>query len=171
MSASRLVVGGLVLLLAASGAFAQRGIGQPSGVARTTVKPDIVTVAGKIIAIETGPCERTTGRASVGSHVVLETEQGERLNVHLGPTAAVEFALRQLQLGQQAEVHAFRTAGLTDGHYVAQSIKVAGAEIELRDSNLQPVWAGRGRGMQTAAATGRPGRGPGWARGGGRGWR
>lgn len=151
-------------------ASAQKGTGDATGVARQAVRPEVVSLSGKVVEIEIGPCENTTGQAVIGTHFILESPKGEKLNVHLGPAQVVDFVADQLPLGKQVKVQAFRTERMSDRHYVAQSLAVDGKTIRLRDDSLAPVWsggnprwAGRG-GPQPAAGYGR-GLGPGYGRG------
>jgi hypothetical protein len=39
-------------------AYGQRGMGDPTGVARQIPKPELVTFSGEIVAVETKPCEK-----------------------------------------------------------------------------------------------------------------
>jgi hypothetical protein len=168
-------------------ALAQRGMGQASGVARQSVKPDVVTLSGTLAEIKTGPCEKTTGRSPIGTHLLLKTDKGDALNIHLGPQSAVADTVAKLTAGQAISVRAFRTELMPDKHYTAQSLTVGQTTIELRDAGLRPVWAGPGSGRGRAAlppaeakggsaapstppapAPGRAAGGPPWA-GGGRG--
>ena len=157
----------------ASTALAQKGVGDLSGVAGQPIKPGIVSLSGKIIEVKTGPCESTTGRSLVGTHVILETAEKELLNVHLGPAAAVADTVARLSVGQPLAVRAFRTEKMKEKHYVAQSLTFGKTTVELRDAGLRPVWAGGNVGPQRTAA-GQAGhgraRGPGWGRGRGPGW-
>lgn len=178
----------------ASIAPAQKGVGETTGVAQQVVKSKVTSVSGTIRRIETGPCKATTGRADIGTHLVIETAKGEKLNIHLGPTAVVRYITNRLKTGDTVTVNAFRTEKMTEDHFVAQSIVLGKASAQLRDENLRPYWAGggnaiRGRGgPQSGAGYGRgrgggggrgsyqtwsdmpPNRGPGWgAQGRGRG--
>ena len=135
------------LLVLACGAFplnayAQKGMGEPTGVARQAVRPEIVTVSGKLVEIKTGPCEKTTGRSPIGSHILLESANGEKLNIHLGPAAAVADTVAKLSPGQEVTVKAFCTDKMPDRQYIAQSLTFGKTTVELRDSELRPVWAG-----------------------------
>ena len=174
----------LVLLcaMAVPPALAQRGMGERAGVGQQVVKPKVISLSGKVLATETGPCEKTTGRAYVGSHFLLITPEGKQLNVHLGPADAVDDLVGRLTAGKKVTVHAFRTAKMTKNHYVAQSLKVDGTTIRLRDEGLRPLWAGGGRawsgrggppygyGMRQGSRwRSGTGYGPAWGRGGGRG--
>ena len=160
-----LMAGGLLWGVFAPCAFAQRGMGEPAGVARQVVKPEVVSLSGRILAVKTEPCKTTTGRADVGTHFLLETPEGEKLNVHLGPTAVVDHIADQLPTGKEVTVKAFRTAKMPEYHYVAQSLAFGDASIQLRDEDLRPFWA---RGNAVARGRGGPQQGPG--RGMGQGW-
>jgi hypothetical protein len=156
-------------------AMAQRGAGQPQGVARLAERPETVTLAGKLAEIKSGPCEDRVAEpalAPIGTHLFLETSDGTRLNVHLGPARTVQGIVRQLKVGQELTVTAFRTGAMAEGHYVAQVIAAGDREFELRDEALRPVWAGgrgQGQGRGPAAAPG-AGQGPGLGRGPGPAW-
>lgn len=77
-------------------AYAQKGVGDQAGVARQIPKPSLETLTGTILAVETQPCEMTTGQGRIGSHVLLKTEEGEKLNIHLGWADAVAETAKQL---------------------------------------------------------------------------
>ena len=147
-------------------AYAQKGMGEPSGIARQAVKPEVVSLSGKVLAIKTGPCEATTGRATIGAHFLLETSKGKELNIHLGPAAVVNYVVRQLPIGKKVTVDAFRTAKMPENHYVAQALAFAGKSIQLRDQSLQPFWA---QGNAVSRGRGNPQLGPGNVRGPGYG--
>ena len=53
-------------------AYAQRGMGESDGVARRAVKPEVVAVSGTIIEFKTEPCEKSTGPADLGTHLILK---------------------------------------------------------------------------------------------------
>ena len=154
-------------LLIAVPAAAQKGMGEPTGVARQAVKPPIETMSGTIKDIKTGPCERTTGRSLEGVHLIVQAETGKTINLHLGPAAALEDVLDQLSVGQQITFEAFRTDAMPQDAYVAKSLKAGDATFDLRDDNLRPNWAiaargGRGGGPGMGAGRGQgQGRGPG----------
>lgn len=154
-------------------AHAQRGMGDPSGVARQPVKPEVVSLSGKLVEVKTGPCESTTGRSPIGTHLILETADKSQLNIHLGPAAAVADTVAKLLVGQEIAVKAFRTEKMKENHYVAQSLTFGKTTIELRDAGLRPVWA-QGNADPGGAAAGQRGlgrgHGLGWGRGG-QGWR
>lgn len=147
-------------------AYAQKGVGDRTGVARQTVRPEIVALSGKLVQIKTGPCELTTGPSTIGTHVFLETPEGRKLNVHLGPAAAVAETVKKLSIGQEVSVAAFRTEKMKQEHYVATTLAFGGTTVTLRDEALRPVWAG-GRGGGRGMGAGQGGRGMGAGQGGG----
>ena len=106
--------------------------------------------------------------------------KSKSLNVHLGPTAIVEFVAKELTEGKTVTVEAFRTEKMKKNHYVACTITCDGRAVAIRDAALRPAWAGGGRatdGQSWSANEFGRGRGPGWGRGGygagrgrGQGW-
>lgn len=173
--------------LATPAALAQRGVGEAAGVARKADLPKVVTLKGTVVKVETGPCENTTGRSFVGTHFLMKGAKSKTLNIHLGPTATVEFVAKELTEGKKVKVEAFRTEQMKKDHYVACAITCDGRAVTLRDATLRPAWAGgaiaaddrgqaaRGPGRGMGAGRGRGGygagrgRGQGWGQGWGRG--
>jgi len=161
-----LMAGGLLCGILVPCAHAQKGMGDRVGVARQVATPDIVSLSGKVLKVEAEPCKMTTGRALVGTHVLLETSNGDELNIHLGPKVEVDQIAEQLTVGTEVLVKAFRTAKMPEQQYVAQSLTIGDRSMQLRDENLRPFWAGK-----TAASSGPgcPWRGQGYGQGQGRG--
>jgi len=60
----------------AAPALAQKGTGEPTGVARQGLKLPIEAMSGTIKDIKIGPCEKTTGRAKEGVHLVVLAPDG-----------------------------------------------------------------------------------------------
>lgn len=129
-------------------ASAQRGTGADTGVAQRIPSPSIVTKSGKITKVETGPCEGTTGRSLSGVHLLIQEPNGDTLNLHLGPTEALNTVVDRLAPGQSLSFEAFRTDRLPSNHFIAKTLMLDDEVIRLRDDNLRPSWAygGRGRG-------------------------
>ncbi len=154
--------------LTASTAMAQRGVGEASGVARQAVRPEVVVLTGKVLQVETGPCENTTGRSILGTHFLMQNSEGETLNIHLGPAGAVEFVAKELAKDKEVRVEAFQTEAMKKDHYVARTLTLDDRMVTLRDETLRPAWAaGRGAvGQGPAAGASGRGMGPGWQRGG-----
>ncbi|MDD4267606.1 MAG: hypothetical protein GXY25_18485 [Pirellulaceae bacterium] len=161
-----------VYWLTGSTALAQRGVGETAGVARQAVKPETVLLSGTVLKVETGPCENTTGPSPLGTHFLMKTETGEKLNVHLGPAALVEFVADELSAGLEVTVEGFRTERMKPNHYVAVSLTFGDRTVQLRAGSLQPLWAGGAGGGNRALGGGwgrGPGRGAGYGYQGGRG--
>ena len=147
--------------MAVPAAHAQRGVGDPTGVARQAGKPEIISIRGEVLEVKTGPCENTTGWSPLGSHFLMKTKSGETLNIHLGPASQVAFLTGDLSAGTKVKVEGFRTEKMEKGHYVARAIAYEDRTVELRDANLQPVWAAAQGGSGGAP---RAGFGPGQGR-------
>ncbi len=131
------------MLLFTYPANAQRGVEDDKGIARQAELPPLIEISGVLDHIETGPCEATTGRAYVGTHLFLQTEESETLlNIHLGAAYAVEGYVSKIQPGDLVEVIAFFTEQMNEGHFIAKEITVNSHMIVLRDDNLRPFWAG-----------------------------
>lgn len=123
--------------------FAQKGIGDSNGVARSAVQPTIIEVEGSLDHIKTGPCEHTTGHAIIGTHLFIDTDENDQLvNVHLGAAYAVESFVNELEIGQILRFQAFRTQNMGPMDLIAKEIVANGKTLQLRDENLRPIWAG-----------------------------
>ena len=135
-----------VVLLTCGGAYAQRGVGDPTGVVRQGLNPPLTTLSGELVSIETHPCENTTGPALAGTHLIVAAGDGTKYNLHVGPADVVASIVEPLTPGTQIEVRAFRTARMPEDQYVAAKLVFAsGKVIELRDASLRPFWAGQSR--------------------------
>lgn len=151
----------LAAALVAVPAIAQKGTGEPAGVAQQARKPPIEALSGTINEIKIGRCEKTSGRSLEGAHLIVQTSDARTINLHLGPTFALREELKQLAVGQAISIEAFRTERLPKDAYIAKSVKSGDKVFALRNDNLRPKWAGRGRGW---------GRGRGMGHGGGACW-
>ena len=127
-----------------SGAFGQKGMGDAEGIARQADKPEVVQLSGTISEVKTEPCKKTTGPSQEGTHIVLKTSSGEAVEIHLGPADEVGKIVKNLAVDQQVSVAAFRTEKLPKNAFVARTLTVDDKPIELRDTDLRPVWAGGG---------------------------
>ena len=151
MKKMSLIVVAVLLVLGGSlsSAFAQRGVGDPEGVARKPTRPKVVSLSGKVLEVKTESCEITTGPSLLGTHLIIEAGDGKTLNIHLGPEDAVKFIAEKLTRGTEVKVEGFRTEKTKKGQYIARSLKIGDRTTELRDqATLRPVWAGQ-RGINT----------------------
>jgi len=123
--------------------LAQKGKGDETGVARSAVRLETTNVSGKLLRIKDGPCSKTTGRSPTGIHLFLENEEGDEINLHLGPSAAVSHMTEGLEKGDRVTARAFRTDRFAADEYVAVRFSTDDEEFTLRDETLRPVWAGR----------------------------
>jgi hypothetical protein len=157
MFSKSLWIAAAATLLWAASAFAQRGVGDPAGVAQQAVKPATVELVGTLSAIEIGPCKHTTGRAMVGTHLIVKAPDQKELNVHLGPADATKSFVNKLEVGESMAVVAFRTEKMPAGHYVAKKVVAKDASLMLRDDTLRPAWAaGSGPRANAAGPYGHP---------------
>ncbi len=150
----------VLVLLWSPAAFCQRGAGENAGVGQMAVKPGIVRISGALKAVHTHPCEQTTGKADVGTHLIVKAKDGRELNIHLGPAAAVGGIVRRLEVGRKLELSGFHTEKMSENHYAATSIVLDGKRIRLRDAALRPYWA-----SSYSLRRGRQGYGFGYGRG------
>jgi hypothetical protein len=72
----------------------------------------------------------------LGTHLVMKTSKGKKLNIHLGPAAAIEFVTRRLSPGQEVRVDAFRTKRMEKGSYVARTLTIDSLTIEVKSRGL-----------------------------------
>lgn len=133
----------LLVLTMAAPVEAQRGIGDPFGMANRADKPSISAHSGTILSVRTGPCESTTGRSYIGTHLIVRLDSGSTINLHLGPTSDISAMISALDRGTYIAFDAFRTDEMADDALVATTIRHGSDVIVLRDETLRPVWAGR----------------------------
>jgi hypothetical protein len=135
-----------ILLLASSAGYAQKGMGDQTGVVRQGLRPSLTRLSGKILSVETHPCEKATGRALAGTHLIIEAANGRQYNLHVGPADAVASVVEPLQPGRPVEVVAFRTSRMPENQYVVSTLLLKNSKaVTLRDADLRPFWAGRSR--------------------------
>ncbi|MCZ7592357.1 MAG: hypothetical protein M5U15_09485 [Kiritimatiellae bacterium] len=136
-----LMLSGLTMLLAAPIVFAQRGVGDDVGVVRQQAKVERSTVAGTLVEVKDGPCENTTGRSYIGMHYILKAEDGEMINLHLGPSETMKSMNLPTEIGKTVSATAFRTDKMKEDALTAIEVTVDGKTYTLRNANLRPVWA------------------------------
>lgn len=147
-------------LLVSNAAFAQKGMGDDIGIVRQGQTPPVSSISGELLEIKSGPCEKTTGKANIGTHLIIQGSKGQKLNIHLGPENAVDHVVEQLSLKQTLYLDVFHTKRMPVNAYIAKSLSIDGKVIHLRDDNLRPSWAyprgsGRGRGQGMGMRQGR----------------
>ena len=145
----------LFVLIWASAAPGQRGMGDGRGVAQQMLKPRLIRISGKLQEIKTHPCENTTGKADLGTHLNLKDKQGGELNVHLGPAPALSDTVKRLEMGRKLDLIVFRTGEMPPNQYIAQTLILGRHIIRLRDSDLRPCWAGSRFGQEILSPSAR----------------
>jgi len=131
----------VVLLALASMGYAQKGMGNNSGVARTNSVDEIKQISGELQEIITEPCTQTTGRYSNGTHLLVKTDENATFNVHLGPTKEVSGMTGQLNTGEEIHLKMYTTEDLPENHYIVKEFTGKEVSHEIRDANLKPFWA------------------------------
>jgi hypothetical protein len=134
----------LLVLIFSSAAPGQRGMSDSEGIARRMLKPRLVHISGKLQEIKTHPCENTSGKADLGTHLILKDKQDRELNIHLGPTPVLSKTVKRLKIGKIIELIGFRTEKMPPNQYVAKTLILNNNILQLRDSDLRPYWAGSG---------------------------
>ena len=99
-------------------ATAQKGMGEPGGVARQAVKPPIEVMSGTIKDIKIGRCEHTTGRFVEGVHLIVQAQDNRTINLHLGPASPLADIVQKLAPSQEITFEAFRTDRMPKGQVV-----------------------------------------------------
>jgi hypothetical protein len=119
-------------------------MGDQIGVVRQGLKPPLTTLSGKVLSLETHPCEKTTGPAPAGTHLIIEGTDGKKYNLHLGPADAVASIAESLRPGRQIEAAVFRTSKMPEDQYVVSALRLDNNRIlRLRDADLRPFWSRR----------------------------
>lgn len=163
---SKIAILTLALSLVGAGdvALAQRGTGDPAGVARDAAY-DVRGLAGRIDGVEVGACANTTGRSVEGAHLLVAMPDGQTADVHLGPTDAevVGRILDTADTGDEITAQVFRTDAMPFGAFAAVTVTVDDETFRLRGDDLRPAWAMGGAGARGPGAGGQA-RGPGMGR-------
>jgi hypothetical protein len=133
------------LIILALPVVAQKGTGSQTGIVRESTDAELSEVSGIIKEVKIGPCENSTGRSNSGTHLIVSTDNNSELNIHLGPTNEVSSIVKDLSPGLNIKCKVFRTDNLPDNNYIALDLETDSQFYLLRDSNLRPFWAGKGR--------------------------
>lgn len=131
----------LIVLSWTGAAPGQLGMGDSKGVAQQRLKPRLDRISGKLQHISTYPCENTTGKAELGTHLILKDKNGRELNIHLGPANEMSEIVKRLTVGNEFGLIGFRTDKMPLNHYVAITLILPNHVIHLRDSTLRPYWS------------------------------
>jgi len=136
-----LLVSILFILIWTAIAPGQLGMGDSKGIAQQRLKPRLIHISGKLQEIKTHPCENTTGKAELGTHLILKDMHDQELNIHLGPAPSVSETVKRLTIGTKLDLLGFRTEKMPPNHYVAKTLILANHIVQLRGSDLRPYWS------------------------------
>jgi hypothetical protein len=151
MKRARLIslIGILALVLAATAAWAQPGMGPGGGQGRGWGAGDpynrlynpkaVETLSGEVVSLEKFAPGR---RMSYGVHFTLKTDK-ETIPVHLGPSWYVEKQAVAIAQGDKVEVIGSRVTYQGQPAIIAAEVKKDGQVLKLRDANGVPAWAGQ----------------------------
>jgi len=145
------LIGILALILTATAAWAQPGMGPGRGQGRGWGAGDpysrmydpktAETLSGEVVQVD----KFTPGRRmSYGVHFTLKTEK-ETIPVHLGPSWYMEKQALAIAQGDKVEVTGSRVNYQGQPAIIAQELKKDGQVLKLRDAAGIPAWAGQGR--------------------------
>ena len=137
-----LIVGAAAAFFAAQDAFAQKGKGDVEGIAQKAEKPEVVEISGKLKRVKIGPCEKSTGRAEEGVHLLLQDEKENEINLHLAPKDVVGPVVKDVRISQKVTAKAYQTEKCAEHEYIAQNFSFNDKTYRLRDEKLRPYWAG-----------------------------
>ena len=134
------LIGILALVLAATAAWAQPGMGPGGGPYSRMYNPQTVeTVSGEVVSME----KFTPGqKMSYGVHFTLKTDK-ETVAVHLGPSWYIEKQAVTIAPGDKMEVTGSRVTYQGQPAIIAAEVKKGGQVLKLRDANGVPAWAGQ----------------------------
>jgi hypothetical protein len=145
------LIGIFALVLAATAAWAQPGMGPGRGQGRGGGAGDpytrmydpktVETLSGEVVQVD----KFTPGRKmSYGVHFTLKTEK-ETIPVHLGPSWFMEKQAVTIAQGDKVEVTGSRIMYQDKPTIIAGEVKKGGQVLKLRDAAGVPAWAGQRR--------------------------
>lgn len=137
-----------MVLIGASGSFAQGGMGRGGGPrgGRMYDPKTVETVSGEVRSVEQIQGRgRGRGGGGHGVHLILKTDK-EEIAVHLGPSWYIDKQGLKLAAGDRIEVRGSRVTFEGKPAIIAAEVKKGGQSLQLRDDNGLPLWRGRGRG-------------------------
>lgn len=130
-----------IVLIWTATTLGQLGMGDSKGIVQQRLKLRLVHITGKLLEIKTHPCENTTGKADLGTHLILKEKQDQELDIHLGPTSELSDTIKLLKVGTKVDLFGFRTNKMSPSHYVAKTLILPNHIIPLRDSEFRPYWS------------------------------
>lgn len=100
----------------------------------------VTTVQGRVVEVQTVP---PIQGMSPGVHVLVRTDDGETLPVHLGPQWFLGNLDTQLEAGDQVRVAGSRVEHMGSSFFIASRVTKGDEVLELRDEQGFPAWSWR----------------------------
>ena len=101
------------------------------------------TIEGTVDSVETVTAPSGRGRRSMGgTHVVVTAKNGERVEVHLGPTAYLAEGKLAVAKSDVGTILGSRVSMGGEMVMLAREVKKGGSSWTLRDASGRPQWAG-----------------------------
>jgi hypothetical protein len=145
------LIGTFALVLAATAAWGQPGMGPGGGQGRGWGAGDpynrmfnpktVETLSGEVVSVDKFTPNQ---KMSQGVHFTLKTGK-ETIPVHLGPGWYVEKQAVTIAAGDKVEVTGSRIMYQDKPAIIAAEVKKADQVLKLRDAAGIPAWAGQGR--------------------------
>ncbi|MGC9524723.1 MAG: hypothetical protein ACP5D7_04200 [Limnospira sp.] len=102
----------------------------------------VETVRGRIVSVDAA--NSRGGRGPGGMHAILETDNNEQIDVHMGPSWFWDQQAVQISPDDAIEVTGSRIDGAGQPTMIAGQITARGQTLNLRDDRGFPVWGGGG---------------------------
>jgi hypothetical protein len=145
------LIGTLALVLAATAAWGQQGMGPGGGQGRGWGAGDpynrmfnpktVETLTGEVVSVDKFTPNK---RMSQGVHFTLKTEKAT-IPVHMGPSWYMEKQAVIVAAGDKVEVTGSRITYQGKPAIIAAEVKKGDQVLKLRDAAGIPAWAGQGR--------------------------
>jgi hypothetical protein len=145
------LIGILALVLVATAAWGQQGMGPGGGQGRGWGAGDsynrmynpktVETLSGEVVSVDKFTPNK---RMSYGVHFTLKTEKAT-IPVHMGPGWYVEKQGVSIAAGDKVEVTGSRITYQGKPAIIAAEVKKGDQVLKLRDAAGIPAWAGQGR--------------------------
>ncbi|MFO7843769.1 MAG: hypothetical protein R6V16_08160 [Bacteroidales bacterium] len=153
MNWTRILLTTFVLVNLTVFSFAQKGVGNNSGISQEGLQTQVNEISGSLIEVLNEPCTETTGKYAKGTHLLIKhkiNNEEQILNIHLGPTPLVSEMVDKLVSGTKIELKVYHADGLPDNQFIAQCFSYGNNQYKLRDVNLKPFWANSGTGRRNS---------------------
>jgi len=102
----------------------------------------VETVRGRVVSVD--PVNSRGGRGPGGMHAILETNNNEQIEVHMGPSWFWDRQAVQISPDEAIEVTGSRIDWGGEPMMIAGQITAGGQTLNLRDDEGFPVWSGGG---------------------------